>query len=195
MNFVRSDVADAWVIDPSPHLDDRGRFMRAWCEREFAEQGIDFTPRQANMIRSARAGTIRGLHFQVAPALEAKLVRCTRGAIFDVVVDLRPASRTYRRWHGVELNADNARMLYVPEGCAHGCQSLVDDTEIHYMASAYFAPDHARGLHHADPAFAIRWPQAVTTISVQDRDWPPLEAVQAELARSNAPSPAGQGEP
>ena len=195
MNFVRCDVAGAWVIDPSPHLDDRGRFMRAWCAREFAEQGIDFTPRQANMICSARAGTVRGLHFQVAPALEAKLVRCTRGSIFDVVVDLRPESPTYRRWHGVELNADNARMLYIPEGCGHGCQSLVDDTEIHYMASAFFAPDHARGLHHADPAFAIRWPQAVTAISVQDRNWPRLEDVQAELARSHELSPAGQGEP
>lgn len=195
MNFVPCDVAGAWVIDPTPHLDDRGRFMRAWCANEFAEHGIAFTPLQANMIRSARAGTVRGLHYQVAPALEAKLVRCTRGAIFDVVVDLRPDSPTYRRWHGVELNADNARMLYVPEGCAHGCQSLVDDTEIHYMASACFSPDHARGFQHTDAAFAIRWPLATTAISVQDRGWPRLADVQAEHARSHAQSSAAPGEP
>lgn len=195
MNFVPNDVAGAWVIDPTPHLDDRGRFMRAWCANEFAEHGVDFTPRQANMIRSTRAGTVRGLHYQVAPALEAKLVRCTRGAIFDVVVDLRPDSPTYRRWHGVELNADNARMLYVPEGCAHGCQSLVDDTEIHYMASAFFSPDHARGLQHTDAAFAIRWPLATTAISVQDMGWPRLADVQAEHARSHAQSSAAPGEP
>ena len=195
MKFLPCDVANAWVIDPTPHLDDRGRFLRAWCDREFADQGIEFTPRQANLIRSERAGTVRGLHFQVAPALEAKLVRCTRGALFDVVVDLRPASPTYRRWYGVELNPDNARMLFVPEGCAHGCQSLVDDTEILYMASAYFAPKHARGLHHADPAFGIRWPLATTAISAQDREWPGFDDVQAELVTADAKCLATQGEP
>ena len=195
MNFLTCNVADAWVIDPSPHLDERGRFMRAWCAREFIEQGIDFTPLQANMIHSERAGTIRGLHFQVAPALEAKLVRCTRGAIFDVVVDLRPSSPTYRQWHGVELNPDNGRMLLVPEGCAHGCQSLVDDTEIHYMASAFFAPDHARGLRHTDPAIGILWPLETTAISSQDRDWPPLADVEAELTSANGQFAAALGEP
>jgi dTDP-4-dehydrorhamnose 3,5-epimerase len=195
VKFLPCDVTDAWVIDPAPHIDERGRFMRAWCDREFADQGIDFTPRQANLIHSVRAGTVRGLHFQVAPALEAKLVRCTRGALFDVVVDLRLSSPTYRRWYGVELNPDNARMLLVPEGCAHGCQSLVDDTEILYMASAYFAPEHARGLHHADPAFGIRWPLEATALSVQDRDWPRLADVEAELATAGAKCLATQGEP
>src|SRR4051812_30989254 len=145
MKFVASDVAGAWVIEPGPHVDDRGRFMRTWCSREFAEQEIDFTPLQANAALSIHMGTIRGLHYQVAPALEAKLVRCTRGSIFDVVVDLRPASKTYRSWYGCNLSADNGWMLYVPEGCAHGCQSLEDNSEISYMASAFYSPENARG--------------------------------------------------
>jgi dTDP-4-dehydrorhamnose 3,5-epimerase len=172
MNFLRCDVADAWVIEPTPHGDARGRFMRAWCAREFAEQGIAFAPVQANMGLSAQRGTIRGLHYQVAPALEAKLVRCTRGSIFDVVVDMRPDSPTYRSWYGTELSADNGKMLYVPEGCAHGCQSLQDDTEIHYMASAFYSPNDVRGIRYVDPAFAIRWPLPASTVSEQDRNWP-----------------------
>lgn len=172
MRFVAGEVAGAWLIEPSPHADDRGRFMRAWCLREFAEHAIAFTPVQANMAYSVRKGTIRGMHFQVAPALEAKLVRCTRGAIFDVVVDVRPESPTCGAWQGVQLTADDGNMLFVPEGCAHGCQSLEDGSEIHYMASAYFAPEHARGIRHDDPAFGIEWPLPVSAISDQDRNWP-----------------------
>ena len=172
MKFLPCDVAGAWVVEPALHEDDRGRFMRAWCLREFAERGIAFTPLQANMGLSRKAGTIRGMHYQVAPALEAKLVRCTRGALFDVVVDLRRDSPTYLAWYGTGLSADNGRMLYVPEGCAHGCQSLVDETEVHYMASAFYAPGEVRGARHDDPAFGVRWPLAVTAISEQDRNWP-----------------------
>jgi len=172
MEFRRCDVQDAWLIEPTPHTDARGRFMRAWCEREFAEQGIRFTPVQSNMAYSKRKGTLRGLHYQVAPALEAKLVRCTRGRVFDLVVDLRSHSPTYLCWHGTQLSADNGRMLLVPEGCAHGCQSLEDDSEILYMASAHFAPQHARGVRHDDPAFAIDWPLPVSMLSEQDRNWP-----------------------
>ena len=172
MHFQESNVLGAWVVDPAPHKDDRGRFMRAWCLREFSEHAIDFTPVQANMGFSARRGTIRGLHYQVAPALEAKLVRCTAGAIFDVVVDLRPESPTYRAWYGVELTADNGRMLYVPEGCAHGCQAIEDKTEIYYMTSAFYSPAHARGVRYDDPAFGVRWPLPVSSISDQDRGWP-----------------------
>lgn len=172
MNFLSCDVAGAWVVEPTVHQDARGRFMRAWCLREFAEHGIAFTPLQANMGLSAHKGTIRGLHYQAAPALEAKLVRCTRGSIFDVVVDLRPASPTYRRWYATELSADNGCMLYVPEGCAHGCQSLQDNTEIHYMTSAFYAPNEVRGIRYDDPALAVRWPLAPTAISEQDRNWP-----------------------
>ena len=172
MKFRTCDVTGAWVVEPTPHQDARGRFMRAWCQREFAEQGIAFVPLQANMGYSVQRGTIRGLHWQAAPALEAKLVRCTRGAVFDVVVDMRPASPTYRAWYGVELSADNARMLYVPEGCAHGCQSLVDGTEILYMASAFYAPQEVRGARFDDPAFGIRWPLPASVVSDQDRQWP-----------------------
>src|SRR5262245_28349413 len=172
MKFHECDVFGARVIDPTPHEDFRGRFMRAWCRKEFSDAGIDFVPLQANMARSLQRGTMRGLHFQVAPALEAKLVRCTAGEIFDVVVDLRPDSPTYCKWFGTYLNADNGRMLYVPEACAHGCVSMRDGTEFHYMASAYFAPGEARGLRYDDPAFGIDWPVPVTTVSEQDRSWP-----------------------
>lgn len=172
MKFLQCEVADAWVVEPEPHQDARGRFMRAWCAREFSEHGITFTPVQANMGLSAHRGTIRGLHYQADPAPEAKLVRCTRGAIFDVVVDVRPASPTRGRWYGIELSADNGKMLYVPEGCAHGCQSLDDFTEIHYMTSAFYSPNQVRGIRFDDPAFAVRWPLPVASISEQDRNWP-----------------------
>ena len=172
MKFLQCDVAGARVVEPAAHEDARGRFMRAWCEREFAEAGINFTPLQANMGLSVHAGTIRGLHYQIAPALEAKLVRCTRGSLFDVVVDLRPASLTYRRWYGIELSAENGRMLFVPEGCAHGCQSTVNNTEILYMTSAFYAPDAVRGIRFDDPAWGIRWPLPASVVSEQDRNWP-----------------------
>lgn len=175
MKFEECEVVGARVVDPSPHHDERGRFMRAWCSQEFAEHGIDFHPVQANMGISHEAGTIRGVHYQVAPALEAKLVRCTRGSIFDVVADLRPESPSYGRWFGTRLSADNGRMLYVPEGCGHGCQSLEPETEIYYLASASFAPEHARGVRHDDPALGIRWPLPVSLISEQDRSWPLIE--------------------
>jgi dTDP-4-dehydrorhamnose 3,5-epimerase len=175
MHFSECDVAGAWVIDPTPHMDERGYFSRAWCAREFAEHGIPFTPVQANMGYSRRKGTIRGLHYQVAPALEAKLVRCTSGAVFDVVADLRPDSATYLRWYGTELSARNGRMLYVPEGCAHGCQSTEDASEIYYMTSAFYAPNEARGVRYDDPAFAIEWPLPASSVSAQDRGWPLLD--------------------
>lgn len=174
MKFLPVTVAGASLIEPTPHQDARGRFMRAWCARELAEQGIAFVPLQANMGQSAHRGTVRGLHYQVAPALEAKLVRCTRGAVYDVVVDLRSGSATYRSWYGVELSADNGRMLYVPEGCAHGCQALHDASEIYYMTSAYYSPTEVRGLRHDDPAIGIRWPLEVPSLSEQDRNWPLL---------------------
>jgi len=175
MNFSACSVIGAWVIEPTPHEDARGRFMRAWCRREFTEHAIEFTPVQANMGFSVHKGTVRGLHYQIAPALEAKLVRCTRGEIFDVVVDVRQSSPTYRSWNGFYLSADNGRMLYVPEGCAHGCQSTVDDSEFYYMAAAFYSPDDSRGYRYDDPAFGIRWPLPVSSVSAQDRNWPVLE--------------------
>ena len=175
MRFTETDVVGARVIDPSPHGDDRGRFMRAWCAREFAEQGLNFVPVQANMGLSVRKGTVRGMHFQVAPALEAKLVRCTRGAIFDVVLDLRPDSPSYRKWFGAELSAENGRMLFLPELCAHGYQTLEERTEMHYMTSAFYNPNAVRGARFDDPAFGIQWPLAVAAVSEQDRSWPLVE--------------------
>jgi dTDP-4-dehydrorhamnose 3,5-epimerase len=146
--------------------------MRAWCAREFAEHNVNFSPVQANMGFSVQRGTIRGMHYQEAPALEAKLVRCTRGAMFDVVLDLRPGSPTYGQWYGVELTPQNGRMLYVPEHCGHGYQTLEDNTEMFYMTSAFYTPGAARGVRFDDPAFGIAWPLPASVVSEQDRNWP-----------------------
>lgn len=177
MRFTESPIPGAWTIDPTPHVDERGRFWRAWCAEEFAAHGITFAPVQGNMGSSHRAGTLRGLHFQAVPHPEAKLVRCTRGAVFDVLVDVRPGSRTYGRWFGVDLTAENGRMLYVPPLCAHGYQTLEDDAEIYYLTSAAYAPQSVRGLRFDDPIVGIRWPLPPTAVSDQDQGWPLLAAV------------------
>lgn len=176
MFFFDCSVAGARIIDPEARMDERGRFMRSWCSQEFVNAGVEFVPRQANMALSKRQGTLRGLHYQVAPALEAKLVRCTAGAIFDVVVDARRESPTFLRWHGETLTADNGKMLYVPEGCAHGCLSLKDATEIYYLTSAIYAPECVRGIRFDDPNVGIRWPAEITEVSAQDQKWPLIEA-------------------
>jgi dTDP-4-dehydrorhamnose 3,5-epimerase len=175
MRFTETGLVGARLIEPSPHEDDRGRFMRAWCAREFEEHGLDFLPVQANMGFSVQRGTVRGMHFQEAPAVEAKLVRCTRGAIFDVVIDLRPESPSYGKWYSAVLSAENGRMLYVPEHCAHGYQTLEECTEMYYMTSQFYTPSTARGVRFDDPAFGIQWPLAATVVSEQDRNWPLVE--------------------
>ena len=175
MRFTETGIAGAMMIEPNPHKDDRGQFMRVWCTREFAEHGLDFLPVQANMGFSLCKGTVRGMHFQQEPAPEAKLVRCTRGAIFDVVIDLRQESPSYGKWYGAELTPENGRMLYVPERCAHGYQTLADCTEMYYMTSQFYAPEAARGVRFDDPAFGIQWPLEPTAISEQDRNWPLME--------------------
>ncbi len=175
MRFTETVIPGAWVIDPDPHVDDRGRFMRTWCAREFTEHGLHFAPVQANTGFNVRKGTVRGMHFQTEPALEAKLIRCTRGAIFDAVLDLRSESLTYGKWYGTELTPDNGKMLYVPERCAHGYQTLEDCTDVFYITSAFYTPSAARGVRFDDPAFGIQWPLAVTKISEQDRSWPLVE--------------------
>ena len=174
LRFTPTSLVGVVLIDPILHEDDRGHFCRAWCIREFADQGINFVPVQANTAFNFRKGTLRGLHFQVKPVLEAKLVRCVRGAVFDVVVDLRPQSPSYRKWYGVELRAENYQMLYLPEGCAHGYQTLEDHTDLFYLTSQYFTPSAARGVRFDDLTLAIKWPLVPTAISEQDRNWPPV---------------------
>ena len=182
MRFLETGIAGAWLIEPAPHCDERGRFLRAWCANEFSAQGIEFSPVQANVVSSIISGTVRGFHFQRAPALEAKLVRCTRGAVFDVVLDLRPESVSYRKWYGIRLTPRDANMLYIPERCAHGCQALEDGTEIHYMASAFYSPDAAFGVRYDDPAFGIHLPLVPTCVSAQDRSWPLFEQQERLVA-------------
>jgi dTDP-4-dehydrorhamnose 3,5-epimerase len=172
MRFLKTEIQGVWLIEPDFHKDERGHFFRAWCLREFEEHGIQFHPVQANMGFSLRKGTVRGMHFQVEPAPEAKLIRCTRGAMFDVALDVRTDSSTYGKWVGVELTAENGKMLYIPEGCAHGYETLQDRTEMHYMTSQFYSPAAARGARFDDPAFGIEWPLVPLVISAQDRNWP-----------------------
>jgi dTDP-4-dehydrorhamnose 3,5-epimerase len=179
MRFSRTPIHGAWIIDPVPHSDNRGYFARAWCIDELAAHGVDFAPVQANMVYSHRAGTLRGMHYQVAPHPEAKLVRCTRGSVFDALVDVRAGSETFGRWCGTELTAENGRMLYVPPGCAHACQSLEDDSEIYYLTSARYAADCVRGLRFDDPTIAVNWPLPPTNLSEQDQNWPVLAREEA----------------
>ena len=175
MHFKKTKIPGVAVVEPAPHVDSRGRFMRAWCLQEFSENGIDFVPIQANLGFSIQKGTLRGLHFQGADAPEAKLIRCTRGAMFDVALDLRPDSPTYKKWFGVELSAENGNMLYIPPLCAHGYQTLRDDTEMFYMASAIYTPSAASGVRYDSPAFGIEWPLSPTAMSDQDRSWQLIE--------------------
>jgi len=172
MKFIETPLAGAFAIEPEPRSDDRGFFARVFCRDEFAAHRLDFAVVQCNVSYNDRRATLRGLHYQVAPREEVKLVRCTMGAIFDVIVDLRPASPTFRRWHGLELTADNRRMLYVPAGFAHGYLTLDDRSEVFYQVSEFYSPEFERGARWDDPAFAIRWPLAPELISPKDRDHP-----------------------
>ncbi len=182
MIFSETSLTGVYCIEPERREDHRGFFARLWCHREFEEHGLTSQLAQLNVGFTVRKGGIRGMHFQIAPRQEVKIVRCTRGALFDVIVDLRPDSVTYRRWVGIELTAENHRMVYVPEGCAHGYQTLIDDTELCYMTSEFYAPDCARGVRYDDPAFGIEWPLAVTSISDADRSWPDYDEVAARTA-------------
>jgi dTDP-4-dehydrorhamnose 3,5-epimerase len=173
--FRELDLPGAYTIDVEPHEDERGFFARVWCERELAEQGLDAHVSQASVAFNPRAGTLRGMHWQVAPHEETKIVRCVSGAIYDAIVDLRPASATHGRWLGVELTATSRRMVYVPCGFAHGYQTLEPDTEVLYLMSTPQAPEAARGFRYDDPAVGIVWPEAgERTISSRDLGWPPL---------------------
>jgi dTDP-4-dehydrorhamnose 3,5-epimerase len=176
VKFVETELPGAYVIELAPHADERGFFARAWCESELADQGLETRVVQANVSYNPKRGTLRGMHFQRPPHAEVKIVRCTRGAVYDVIVDLRVDSPTYRRWTGVELTAENRRALYVPRGFAHGFQTLVDDTELYYQVSDSYAPEAEGGVRWDDPAFAIRWPLPEDPIlSPKDRSWPDFE--------------------
>jgi len=173
MIFTETELKDAFIIDIEKREDERGFFARAWCQMELEAHGLSSHWVQANLAFSKRKGTLRGLHYQIVPYEEAKLMRCIRGAIYDVIIDLRPESPTYKQWLGVELTADNHRMLYVPEGFAHGYQSLVDDTEAFYPVSQFHTPGSERGVRWDDPAFAIEWPVTKNLIlSDKDKSWP-----------------------
>jgi dTDP-4-dehydrorhamnose 3,5-epimerase len=175
MRFVSTALAGAFIIEPEPHSDDRGLFARTFCAREFERQGLAAVFVQCSTSFNVRRGTLRGMHHQLPPAGEVKLVRCTAGAIHDVIVDLRPDSPTYRRSIGVELTARNRRSLYVPEMFAHGFQTLEDDTEIFYQISEFYAPDKSVGLRFDDPKLGIRWPLPVAAMTDKDRNWPLLD--------------------
>ena len=172
MKFNKTAINGAFVIDIERREDDRGFFARAWCKREFAEHGLSAELAQVNISFNKERGTLRGMHYQIAPYQETKLVRCARGAIFDVIIDLRPESPTYRQWLGVELSPDAHRMLYVPESCAHGFQVLEDNTEVTYQVSQVYSPQAERGVRWDDPAFGIEWPMEVRVISEKDARWP-----------------------
>ncbi len=172
MIFSETELSGAFVLDLEQREDDRGFFARAWDENEFRERGLNPRVVQCNVSFNHRAGTLRGMHLQNEPHAEAKLVRCTRGAIYDVIVDLRPDSATFKRWIGVELTEENRRLLYVPEGFAHGYQTLADATETFYQVSEFYTPGAEGGVRFDDPAFAIEWPREVTVISPKDAAWP-----------------------
>ena len=174
MQFDPLPIAGAWLITLSPLTDERGAFARTFCAKAFTDRGLNPAVAQCNTSINRRQATLRGLHFQSAPHAEAKLIRCVRGAIWDVIVDLRPESPTFRQWTAAELSATNRQQLYVPEGMAHGFQTLCDDVEVLYQMSAAYVPEAASGLRWDDPVLAIPWPLADPILSERDRVWPLL---------------------
>lgn len=179
MIFTETHLKDAYIIDLKKIEDNRGFFARAYCQKEFADHGIELNWVQANLANSKKRGTLRGLHFQKAPYSEAKLMRCIRGAIYDVIVDLRPDSSSYMQWLGVELTAENRRALFIPEGFAHGYLALEDDSDTFYPTSQFYTPGAEAGLRWNDPAFGIEWPFTDDLIITEkDQSWPDYEPVE-----------------
>jgi dTDP-4-dehydrorhamnose 3,5-epimerase len=175
MIFTETPLPGAFLIDMEPLADERGFFARTYCTEEFAALGLECEWRQCSVSCNTRKGTLRGLHYQSAPHEEHKLVRCTAGAIFDVILDIRPNSANFRRWFGAQLSAANHRALFVPPGLAHGFITLNDDTEVYYMISVPHAPEYAQGYRWDDPAFAIEWPIAPSVVSPRDAAYPLLD--------------------
>jgi dTDP-4-dehydrorhamnose 3,5-epimerase len=181
MKFISTKIEGVWVVEQERHSDRRGWFARTWCAEEFAAHGLNSALSQCSVSSNMRRGTIRGMHYQRAPHEETKLVRCLRGAFFDVALDLRPASPTFKQWVGVELTADNGTALYVPKGCAHGFQTLVEDTEVHYSIGGTWQPAFSRGVRWNDPDVAITWPLPITDLSQRDAELPLLAEVISAL--------------
>ncbi len=175
MRFQETPLEGVYTVDLDRIEDDRGFFARSFCDKEFAARGLNSHFVQCNVSYNRLAGTLRGMHFQAEPHGEAKLVRCTMGAIYDVIVDVRPESPTYRKWFGAEISAENRMALFIPHGFAHGFQTLVDNSEVLYQMSEFFHPDSARGIRWDDPVLAIRWPLPTAIISAKDRAYPLLE--------------------
>ncbi len=176
MIFVESPLPGAFVVEPEPVADERGWFARTFCAEEFQRRGLNPQVEQANTSFNARKGTLRGMHYQGAPHGECKLVRCTRGSIYDVIVDLRPQSASYLSWFGTELSADNGRALYVPEDLAHGFLTLEEASEVFYQMSSAYVPEAAGGVRWDDPAFGIAWPERVVVMSERDRGYPDFQS-------------------
>ena len=178
MIFTETKLAGAWILDLERREDDRGFFARTFCQNEFTDHGLLPVVAQCNLSYNHEAGTLRGMHYQLPPAAETKLVRCTAGAIYDVIVDLRPESPTYLQHVGVELTAENRRALYVPGMFAHGYQALTDGAEVSYQVGEFYTPGAERGLRHDDPTLGIDWPVPVTVISDKDANWPLMEGAR-----------------
>lgn len=174
MFFEPTPIAGVWVLSPDPRSDERGYFARVYCKREFREHGIECDIVQANSACSYMAGTVRGLHYQPAPHPDPKLIRCVRGAIFDVIIDMRPESQTYLDYFSIELTGENGLMLYVPPLCAHGYMTLVDQVEVSYLAGEYYVQGSELGIRFDDPEVGIAWPRSATVVSERDRNWPLL---------------------
>ncbi|PSJ58643.1 dTDP-4-dehydrorhamnose 3,5-epimerase [Pseudaminobacter soli (ex Li et al. 2025)] len=175
MRFFETKLSGAWLIEPEPIVDERGSFMRTFCARELGERGLETRFVQNSQSENSFKGTLRGMHFQLAPHAEVKLVSCIRGAIYDVIIDLRPSSPSRYKWAGFELTSQNRRQLYIPAGFAHGFQTLTDDTGVSYLISEFYARQASVGVRFDDPAFGIDWPMAPTAMSDKDRNWPLLQ--------------------
>lgn len=187
MVFTATTLKSAFIIDPERLEDERGFFARSWCQREFEARRLNSRLMQCNLSFNKRKGTLRGMHYQVKLYEEAKLVRCTMGAIYDVIIDLRLDSPTFKQWEAAELTAENRRMLYIPEGFAHGFQTLEDNTEVFYQMSQFYSPEFARGVRWDDPAFNIRWPAGERIIAERDRAFPDFFSPQESFNPCTSP--------
>jgi dTDP-4-dehydrorhamnose 3,5-epimerase len=196
MQFTETRIPGVLLVTPDVFEDERGLFTRAWMPDEFAARGLDTRIAQGSLALTHLRGTIRGMHYQAAPFEETKIVRVVRGAIFDVAVDMRPASPTYRQWVGFELTADDRRIMYIPAGCAHGYQTLADETEVFYFVSAAYSPPHQRGVRWNDPAFGIEWPLgAPTSIHERDASYPDVEQGEKRTSGASDEARAQRSEP